>query len=111
MDYRLFWIGGNPEIETAGEGWSYITFHTNTNNLSFEVEQNVADWFSRIFSTLLFESNTITTLKMLGADYESVLDGNFEEFLYSDLWVQLRAEGLLLIRYKLIGKTSKQHEV
>ncbi len=98
MNYRLYWLGGLPEAEQIDEETAQFTFYTKTDHLISEISIPMANMLGGILPTLTIQKNTTTTLLHFANKYEEATNYPFSGFLHSDLWLQLRQLGLILIR-------------
>lgn len=77
--------------------WAYtrITFHLKTNIVKIDLEQEKADWLTKIISENTFENPKRITLQQLKVNFEENFD-DFELFWFSKPIQQLKENGIIL---------------
>ncbi|MCD0478123.1 radical SAM protein [Chryseobacterium sp. LC2016-29] len=77
--------------------WTYtkITFHLRTNIVKVDLEQEKADWLTKIISENTFENPKRITLQQLKLNFEENLE-DFELFWFSKPMQQLKENGIIL---------------
>ena len=77
--------------------WAYtrITFHLRTNIVKIDLEQEKADWLTKIILENTFENPKRITLQQLKVNFEENFD-DFELFWFSKPMQQLKENGIIL---------------
>ena len=95
---KLVWIGSLPEIiEGDDPESSVLIFFNKDRDLKIETDNATAQWLYDLFEELYPQKDKhLLVFSDLRASFERNGLNNFEEFLQSSCWHQLRAEGLLV---------------
>jgi hypothetical protein len=106
LKQRILWLGNAPVVEfyerqkkgRVQEKASLIFFE-KSEEFDLHTDAQTGEWLAQIFPQFLAESDQPLTLEILAESYDKYFpQGDFERFLASPLWVELRERGLLLIK-------------
>jgi hypothetical protein len=98
------WTGSIPELnlfeEKVGKKTIRIAeliFFDKKKEWALETDPNTADWLMKVLPTLLIVHPEPVELDRLRMDFEQSQMGNFENFMRSKTWLELRKSGLLIL--------------
>lgn len=101
---NVIWLGNMPELQVYEEKVkgkfiekAQLVFHNKTKTITIETDVQLGSWLFDEFDYLAVESDERITLKTLQAHYTSAHLTDFEKFLKSKVWTQLREGGLLVL--------------
>lgn len=92
---KVLWIGGEPVNKRILKNEVYLELASNKGKTSILMTPEEADWFLEIFGHLIL-SEPIMNLQQLKESYEGSV-GEFEAFINSRLYNNLREEGLIMV--------------
>lgn len=91
---RIIWIGAQPELMEAEEGFCELIFSGKKEDFAVELPIELGEWVCWLLAKVSYEQ-PLNTLKPIREHYEAEL-GDFEEMLESEVWEILREHGLLV---------------
>ncbi|MBS4073361.1 MAG: radical SAM protein [Algoriphagus sp.] len=91
---RILWIGAQPELMEAEEGFCELIFSGKKEDFALELPFELGEWVFWLLSTVSYTED-LNTLKPIREHYEAEL-GDFEELVESEVWEILREHGLLV---------------
>jgi hypothetical protein len=91
---RILWIGAQPELMEAEEGFCELIFSGKKEDFAVELPVELGEWVCWLLAKVSYEQS-LNTLKPIRENYESEL-GDFDELLESEVWEILREHGLLV---------------
>ncbi|MDO8968702.1 radical SAM protein [Algoriphagus sp.] len=91
---RIIWIGAQPELMEAEEGFCELIFSGKKEDFAVELPIELGEWVCWLLAKVSYEQ-PLNTLKPIREHYETEL-GDFEEMLESEVWEILREHGLLV---------------
>ena len=91
---RIIWIGSQPELHEAVEGFCELIFSGKKEDFAVELPTELGEWVCWLLGKVSYEKE-LNTLKPIREKYEQEL-GDFDEMLDSEVWEILREHGLLV---------------
>ena len=91
---RILWIGAQPELMEAEEGFCELIFSGKKEDFAVELPFELGEWVCWLLATVSY-TEELNTLKPIREHYEVEL-GDFEELVESEVWEILREHGLLV---------------
>ncbi|MBN7812463.1 radical SAM protein [Algoriphagus sp. H41] len=91
---RVLWIGAQPDLVDAEEGFCELVFSGKKEDFAIELPLELGEWVAWLLATTSYEQ-ALNTLKPIRERYEEEL-GDFGELLESEVWDILREHGLLV---------------
>ncbi|MFC5193339.1 B12-binding domain-containing radical SAM protein [Algoriphagus aquatilis] len=91
---RILWIGSQPELMEAEEGYCELIFSGKKEDFAVELPLELGEWVCWLLATVSYTED-LNTLKPIREHYEAEL-GDFEELVESEVWEILREHGLLV---------------
>lgn len=91
---RILWIGAQPELMEAEEGFCELIFSGKKEDFAVELPLELGEWVCWLLAKVSYEQS-LNTLKSIRENYEAEL-GDFEELLESEVWEILKEHGLLV---------------
>lgn len=91
---RILWIGAQPELMEAEEGFCELIFSGKKEDFAVELPIDLGEWVCWLLATVSY-TEALNTLKPIREHYEAEL-GDFEELVESEVWEILREHGLLV---------------
>ena len=91
---RILWIGAQPELMEAEEGFCELIFSGKKEDFAVELPLELGEWVCWLLATVSY-TEELNTLKPIREHYEAEL-GDFEELVESEVWEILREHGLLV---------------
>ena len=91
---RILWIGAQPELMEAEEGFCELIFSGKKEDFAVELPFELGEWVCWLLATVSY-TEELNTLKPIREHYEAEL-GDFEELVESEVWEILREHGLLV---------------
>lgn len=91
---RILWIGAQPELMEAEEGFCELIFSGKKEDFAVELPIELGEWVCWLLATVSY-TEALNTLKPIREHYEAEL-GDFEELVESEVWEILREHGLLV---------------
>jgi radical SAM superfamily enzyme YgiQ (UPF0313 family) len=103
---RVLWIGNSPEIQFFKEEKkgktierAKLLFYEKREDFTLKTSKELAEWWMEIFPKIALESEEILTLNQLKESYLLKIGDDFQQFLESYFWKELRKRDLLLLHY------------
>ncbi len=100
----VVWLGGVPELTVFDEQegkqlveMAELEFYSKKNQWTLSMSLPLAEWLLETFPTLALGPHEVISLGVLKTRYEEAELGDFEDFLTSYAWKQLRENGLLVV--------------
>ena len=94
----LIWLGGSPEILTKDDDNMSLAFNNKQTYGETEAPINIGNWWLNILPRIqLADATEPLSLKELKTEFESIFDEDFSQFMGSPFWMDLRANGLLIV--------------
>jgi hypothetical protein len=101
---KVVWLGNAPTIgfynkKKKGKEteMAELVFHNKTEDLSIRTDADTGEWLAEMLTELMPDSNNSFTIQILQDNFEQKEMGDFEDFLKSSVWGQLRKNGLLVL--------------
>lgn len=101
---KVIWLGAIPDVDIyqkQKKGKTYplmrFTFQNKDHALVTNTSVEEGEWLSRIIPFLRPESSQKKTLADLRNDFETKGPGNFDSFIKSQAWVEMKKESLLFV--------------
>lgn len=91
---RILWIGAQPELMEAEEGFCELIFSGKKEDFAIELPLELGEWVAWLLAKVSY-TETLHTLKPIRENYEAEL-GDFEELTESEVWEILQEHGLLV---------------
>jgi hypothetical protein len=91
---RILWIGAQPELMEAEEGFCELIFSGKKEDFALELPLELGEWVCWLLAKVSY-TEELNTLKPIRENYEAEL-GDFEELVESEVWEILREHGLLV---------------
>jgi hypothetical protein len=91
---RILWIGAQPDLVEAEEGFCELIFSGKKEDFAIELPLELGEWVAWLLATVSY-TEALNTLKPIREHYEAEL-GDFEELVESEVWEILREHGLLV---------------
>jgi hypothetical protein len=91
---RILWIGAQPDLMEAGEGFCELIFSGKKEDFAVELPLELGKWVCWLLAKVAY-TEELSTLKPIREHYEAEL-GDFEELLESEVWEILKEHGLLV---------------
>jgi hypothetical protein len=91
---RILWIGAQPELMEAEEGFCELIFSGKKEDFAVELPFELGEWVCWLLAKVSY-TEALNTLKPIREHYEAEL-GDFEELVESEVWEILREHGLLV---------------
>ncbi len=91
---RILWIGAQPEMMEAEEGFCELIFSGKKEDFALELPLELGEWVCWLLAKVSY-TEELNTLKSIRENYEMEL-GDFEELVESEVWEILREHGLLV---------------
>ena len=92
--HRILWIGAQPELMEAEEGFCELIFSGKKEDFAIELPLELGEWVVWLLAKVSY-TEALNTLKPIREHYEAEL-GDFEELVESEVWEILREHGLLV---------------
>ncbi len=96
----VVWLGSLPALtvfEGENGGLAELEFYGRQQDWHLQMSTSLGEWLSEILPELGAGANEKMPLQGLKGHFEAAGLGNFEEFTRTETWVQLRANGLLVV--------------
>ena len=100
----MVWLGGVPELTVFEEQQgkelvelAEVEFYSKKNHWTLTTSAKLAEWMNGVLAEGEHDSKQPLTLWQLQTSYTEAKLGNFENFLRSYEWQELRKNGLLLV--------------
>ncbi len=94
----VLWLGQAPILDLfEEEGIAILSFYGKKKEWGFETSLALGQWLSKLFSKLVIGPHLPLTFKALREDFQNSQMKDFQAFLGSFEWKQLRDNGLLLV--------------
>ncbi len=98
---RLLWVATQPAVEAShfedGFELQDLGFLTVDDYHCLSLEPETVDWLLQFLHRISLDQKEKFTFADLRASFPEEQLGEWEEFVYSDLWLFLREEGLLVV--------------
>lgn len=91
---RILWIGAQPELMEAEEGFCELIFSGKKEDFALELPLELGEWVCWLLAKVSY-TEELNTLKPIRENYEEEL-GDFEDLVESEVWEILREHGLLV---------------
>ncbi|MBX2873426.1 MAG: radical SAM protein, partial [Saprospiraceae bacterium] len=94
----VLWLGQAPALDVfEEEGIAVLSFYDKKKEWGFETTIPFGKWLAEIFSALIIGAHPPLTFKALRENYERSQMEDFQAFVQSFEWKQLRENGLLVV--------------
>lgn len=94
----VLWLGQAPMLDLfEEEGIAILSFYDKKKEWGFETSIALGQWLDSIFAKLVIDTHPPLSFKALKEDFERNQLEDFQGFLRSFEWKQLRENGLLLV--------------
>lgn len=91
---RILWIGAQPELAEAEEGFCELIFSGKKEDFAIELPLELGEWVAWLLAKVSY-TEPLNTLKLIRENYQTEL-GDFEELVESEVWDILCEHGLLI---------------
>lgn len=91
---RILWIGAQPELVEAEEGFCELIFSGKKEDFAIELPLELGEWVAWLLAKVSY-TEPLNTLKLIRESYQTEL-GDFEELVESEVWEILCEHGLLI---------------
>ncbi|RIW15220.1 radical SAM protein [Algoriphagus lacus] len=91
---RILWIGAQPELMEAEEGFCELIFSGKKEDFAVELPLELGEWVCWLLAKVSY-TEALNTLKPIRESYEAEM-GDFEELVDSEVWEILKEHGLLV---------------
>lgn len=91
---RILWIGAQPELMEAEEGFCELIFSGKKEDFALELPVELGEWVCWLLAKVAY-TEELSTLKPIREHYEAEL-GPFDELIESEVWEILKEHGLLV---------------
>ena len=89
----LFEEKQGKQVVTVAE----LEFYTKKEQWTLTTEPRLAYWLDEVFPGIVAGSHNPLSLQQIKTDYESKAFGNFDAFIRSYIWRELKENGLLIV--------------
>ena len=88
-----------PEDEKSEENdeIAELLFYNKSEEWLLQINAEVGQWIFDILPKMIIGTDKPLTYNQLKNDFSQAQIGDFEEFIESEIWMQLRANGLLIL--------------
>lgn len=94
----VLWLGQAPVLDVfKEEGVAILSFYDKKKEWGFETSIPLGQWLGKLFAKLVIGPHPPLSFKALKESYEQAQMPDFQAFLASFEWKQLRENGLLLV--------------
>jgi hypothetical protein len=100
----VVWLGSIPELNVFQEkkgkkiyDVAELIFFNKKKEWAVEAEPEIAAWLMRTMPKLLVANSIPQSFENMKNEFESALSGNFEDFIQSKTWFELKKGGLLVL--------------
>ena len=102
----VVWMGNIPSIsffkpteetQTEEAEIAELIFYNKREEWLLQINASVGQWIYKLMPKLMIGNQEPLTFDKLKEDFDEAEVGDFNDFLESDLWLQLRANGLLVL--------------
>ena len=102
----VIWLGNIPSIsffnregDEEGEKTEIaeLIFYNKREEWLLQINVEIAQFLYGLMPKLIIDADEAYTFSQMVKDFNEAQVGDFEEFLQSDLWLQLRANGLMVL--------------